>query len=294
MLVAIVKTKTIIQRISKCERVKNMNKKCKNITLIVGLLVLVGCSNKTTNSESSIQADSQSTSISAEPTPTSTSTPKPEEQTQTSNVVTSENSLISLELPDGWKVVSITHDPVINDNELFYDKVSLSKDTATIDIDASLDTYYGVGGDPVYDEPLSDMLKIGKYSYWGGIDNGSEMLIEGGGYLGHIFDGYGTLAVTYFDPKGVTFEDSDFISILESLNISDSYGTATVLANKINIRKEASVDSDIVGTAKKGTSYKVRKVIPYDDYTWYLIGFDTDHWEWIADKEGEWIKFVKI
>lgn len=271
-----------------------MNKKYKIITLIVGMLALVGCSNKNTNSSSSIKADRQTSSISAEPTPSSTSTTKPEVQSQTSNVVTSENRLISLEMPDGWKVDSITHEPMINENELFYDKVSLSKDTATIDIDASLETYYGVGGDPVYDEPLANMIQIGQYSYWGGIDNGTNMTIEGGGYLGQIFDGYGTLTVTYSDSNGVSFEDADFISILESLNINDSYGTATVLANKINIRKDASVESDIVGTALNGNFYKVRKVIPYDDYTWYLIGFDTDHWEWIADKDGEWIKFVKI
>lgn len=99
--------------------------------------------------------------------------------------------------------------------------------------------------------------------------------------------------VDYTNPEGASEDDLALAELLESLEVNDCFGTVTVEADEINIRDYNSTDSDIVGTARKGETYKVYSIsypnVYTGGYTWYNIG----ELEFIADKDGEWVEYTE-
>lgn len=260
--------------------------KIKNNVIALCTIVLLGCSKQ--NSTSSIMES------------TTSSTSLPTVSTSTSNT-TEERSygmtkLISLVIPNDWEIVPDGYDsPYISLNE---DSIEIRKWDADIRITASLESYpVGIGGDSYTEGTYT----YGDYSYEAirnYSDDKTNLTLDGGGYLGSIFDDYGILSVQYTNPKGAYADDSDLTKILNTLNVKDNYGTVTILADKINIRSDVNDDSEKRGTVKKGQTYKVRAVQGDENYTWYAIGYTKGEpnggsFDWIADKDGEWIEFVE-
>ena len=279
-----------------------MNKK---MIIIFLLALLAGCSNAKTSSNFTNTDQNEKISISATPMPTAkaasikdntksgnqSSNKSISNETKTQNRAHGVTSLISLELADGWEVI-----PDGYDTQYAFQKedwLQLKKGNMYINIEASLNSYgVGIGGDPYIEAEGT----IGNYYYAANKNGTSDANGNfGGGYLGYIFDGYGILTVKYENPNGAFFDDPDLNEMLETLHVKDCYGTAKVLANKINIRYGNSTDSEIVGTAKKGEEYKVRAVEGDGTYTWYAIGFQNGNpggsLTWIADKDGKWIDY---
>ena len=54
----------------------------------------------------------------------------------------------------------------------------------------------------------------------------------------------------------------------------------------INIRKEASANSDILGEVKKGEVYKVIEVEPVGNTYWYKIEYEKDKYGWIFNSNS--------
>lgn len=293
----------------------------KKIIILPLLALLVGCSN---SKSSSNLVDSRSISISQTPAPTFTVPTSKKDNTKNENQSSkksisseSENQnnqkqvkkvhgvtgLISLELADGWEVIPDGYDTQYTLQK--EDWIQLRKGDMSINIEASLNSYgVGIGGDPYIEADGT----IGNYYYAASktgtsdtngdfVPDDTQLTLFGGGYLGYIFDGYGILTIKYENLNGAFFDDPDLNEILETLNVKDCYGTAKVLADKINIRYGNSTDSEIVGTAKKGEKYKVRAVEGDGTYTWYAIGFQDGNpggsLTWIADKDGKWIDYTE-
>lgn len=66
-------------------------------------------------------------------------------------------------------------------------------------------------------------------------------------------------------------------------------GKAKTLVSGINIRKEPSTDAGTNGVAVEGKVYDVYEIKTAGGFTWYCIGTN----QWIADKDGAWIKYTK-
>lgn len=212
--------------------------------------------------------------------------------------------LISFVLPVGWEIVPDGYDSPYT--YLYRDYVTIKKGEASISIDVTLDSYpVGIGGDPYIEdtytygdfwyEALRNVLDYGNSTGNIVVDE-TNLSLDAGGYLGYVFNDYGIMTVTYTNPNGAYADDPDLTSLLNSLEVKDSYGGVKILADSINIRYGNSVDAEKVGIAKKGEKYKVRAISQDENYTWYAIGFkDGDpnggSLLWIADKDGKWIKF---
>ncbi len=269
--------------------------------------IMVGCSTASQSSSTSSvvkptkETTKESTPATSEPKATTTPNSSPSE-----NTVYGVTKLISLELADGWEVVPDGYDSPYT--YLYQDWVTIQKDEAKIQIEASLDSYgIGLGGDPYIEgkytygdywySALRTVLDYGNDQEDNIIVDETTLSLEAGGYIGYIFEDYGIMSVTYTNPDGAYADDKDLVAMLNTLHVKDSYGEVKILADKINIRYGNSVDAEKVGTVKKGEKYKVRAIQQDDDYTWYAIGFkDGDpnggSLTWIADKDGKWIKYT--
>lgn len=263
--------------------------KIKNNVIALCTIVLLGCS-KQNSTSSIIKLTPLQTTI---PSPTSTATSILNTTDERSYGMT---KLISLVIPSDWEIVPDGYDsPYIS---LGGDSIEIRKGNADIRITASLESYpTGIGGDPYTEGTYT----YGNYTYQA-IRNNSEdetiLTLDGGGYLGYIFNDYGILSVQYINPNGAYADDADLTKILNTLNVKDSYGTVTILADKINIRSDTNADSEKRGIVKKEQTYKVRAVQGDEKYTWYAIGYtkgdpNGGSFDWIADKDSEWIKFVE-
>lgn len=67
-----------------------------------------------------------------------------------------------------------------------------------------------------------------------------------------------------------------------------------ILADALNVREKPSTSSKVVSTLKKNdiryASYKLKvEPVQADGYTWYFI----EENQWIADKNGEWVKKIR-
>lgn len=269
---------------------------------VVSLALLVGCGART--SGSTISQATQKPSESADSTAVAESATT-QEQTDTtddaSNRSTGLTGLLSVVVPDGWEQQIDGYDsPYEYLNE---DRIVLKKGKTEVAIEASLQSYpVGIGGDQ-YSE---GKYQLGKFEYQllrdtpydeatkqNYVDE-TSLQLWAGGYLGYAFDGYGILYINYSNPNGAYLDD--IRGLVESVQLKDSYGTATVLVDKINIRNGLGTDKECLGSAKKGETYKVRAVQGDGTYTWYAIGWqDGDpnggEFKWIADKDGAWVSF---
>ncbi len=210
--------------------------------------------------------------------------------------------LISFVLPNEWEVqIDGYASPYIDLEE---DRVTISHEQVTITITASLESYpNGIGGDPysegeyTYGEYTYEALRHVNDSEKNDVDE-TVLTLDGGGYLGYIFDGYGILEVTYSNSNGAYADDVDLTDVLDSLHVSDRYGTITILSDSINQRVDCDIESEKCGTVKKDETYPVRAVKGDGTYTWYAIDYTKEesggHFDWVADKDGQWVSFDQI
>ena len=269
---------------------------------VVSLALLAGCGARTSGNTISqaIQKPSESPDSTAVAESAAT-----QEQKDTAddarNRTTGLTGLLSAVVPDGWEQQIDGYDsPYEYLNE---DRIILKKGEGEVVIEASLQSYpVGIGGDQ-YSEGT---YQLGEFEYQllrdtpydeatkqNNVDETSLKLCAGG-YLGYTFNGYGILTISYSNPNGAYLDD--IRSLVESVELKDSYGTATVLADKINIRNGLGTDKECLGSAKKGETYKVRAVQGDGTYTWYAIGWQNGdpnggEFKWIADKDADWVSF---
>ena len=268
----------------------------------VSLALLAGCGARTSSSAISqaIQKPSESPNSTAVAESAATQEQK-DTADDANNRSTGLTGLLSAVVPDGWEQQIDGYDsPYEYLNE---DRIILKKGEGEVVIEASLQSYpVGIGGD----QYIEGTYQLGEFEYQllrdtpydeatkqNNVDETSLKLCAGG-YLGYAFDGYGILTISYTNPNGAYLDD--IRGLVESVELKDSYGTATVLADKINIRNGLGTDKECLGSAKKDETYKVRAVQGDGTYTWYAIGWQNGdpnggEFKWIADKDGDWVSF---
>ena len=210
---------------------------------------------------------------------------------QPTNEVQKEKSLFGAmryTVPEGWKIIATGVETA--ELEMTTDYLGVRNGDKQIEITLLMRCPAGIGGDPYYERFINNK-SIGNYTLSGGIyDNGTKLSLED-----ELFDNpeHGSMFVNYANPEGASEDDPALAELLESLDVNDCFGTVTVEADEINIRDYNSTDSNIIGTARKGESYKVYSIsypnVYSDGYTWYNIG----DLEFIADKDGEWLSYTE-
>ena len=259
----------------------------KHIILMSLIASLAGCNSKPVSSEKA--SSTLNTPTPATPTPSAVSLPaaipQPADEGQ------KEKSLfgaMQYTVPEGWEIIATGVETA--ELEMTTDYLGVRNGDKKIEITLLMRCPAGIGGDPYYERFINDK-SIGNYTLSGGIyENGTKLSLTD-----DLFDNpeHGVLLVDYSNPEGVSEDDPDLINFLTSLEVNDCFGTVTVEANEINIRDYNSTDSDIVGTARKGETYKVYSIsypnVYTGGYTWYNIG----ELEFIADKDGEWVSYTE-
>lgn len=259
----------------------------KHIILISLPILLVGCNSKTASSAKISVTDNPSTSTTQAATPTSlpTATPQPVKEVQKEKSLYGAMRYI---VPEGWEI--ITTGAETYGLEMTTDYLGVKNGDKQIEITLLMRCPAGIGGDPYYERFINDK-SIGNYTLSGGIyDNGTKLTLTD-----ELFEkpDHGIIFIGYSNPSGVSEDDPDLINFLASLEVNDCFGTVKIEADEINIRDCENTDGNIVGTAKKGETYKVYSITNPSEYTggytWYNIG----ELEFIADKDGEWLRYTE-
>ena len=257
----------------------------KHIILLSLFALLAGCNSKSVSSAKA----SSTINTPAPVTPTPSSVSLPAATLQPADDVQKEKSLygtMQYIVPDGWETVETDEESPSH----AADHVCILNGEKKIEISLLMDCPAGIGYDRVYERNIED-LHVGSYTLNGGISDNSthleltDMLFEN--------PEHGIMFVNYTNPSGASENESDLISFLNSLEVNDCFGTVTVEADQINIRDRENTDGNIVGTAKKGETYKVfgiKGTSEYtNEYTWYNIGYS----EYVADNNGEWLSYTE-
>lgn len=259
----------------------------KHIILMSLTALLAGCNNKPVSSERA--SSTLNTPTPATPTPSAVSLPaatlQPADEGQ------KEKSLFGAmryAVPEGWEIIATGVETA--ELEMTTDYLGVRNGDKQIEITLLMRCPAGIGGDPYYERFINDK-SIGNYTLSGGIfESGTKLSLTD-----ELFDNpeHGSMFVDYTNPEGASEDDPALAELLESLEVNDCFGTVTVEADEINIRDYNSTDSDIVGTARKGETYKVYSIsypnVYTGGYTWYNIG----ELEFIADKDGEWVEYTE-
>ena len=259
----------------------------KHIILMSLTALLAGCNNKPVSSERA--SSTLNTPTPATPTPSAVSLPaatlQPADEGQ------KEKSLFGAmryTVPEGWEIIATVVETA--ELEMTTDYLGVRNGDKQIEITLLMRCPAGIGGDPYYERFINDK-SIGNYTLSGGIfESGTKLSLTD-----ELFDNpeHGSMFVDYTNPEGASEDDPALAELLESLEVNDCFGTVTVEADEINIRDYNSTDSDIVGTARKGETYKVYSIsypnVYTGGYTWYNIG----ELEFIADKDGEWLSYTE-
>lgn len=251
------------------------------------IALLAGCNSATVSSDKA----SSTLNTPAPAAPTLAPSSLPTATQQPADEVQKEKSLFGAmryTVPEGWEIIATGVETA--ELEMTTDYLGVRNGDKQIEITLLMRCPAGIGGDPYYERFINDK-SIGNYTLSGGIyDNGTKLSLED-----ELFDNpeHGSMFVNYTNPEGASEDDSALAELLESLDVNDCFGTVTVEADEINIRDYNSTDSNIIGTAKKGETYKVYSIsypnVYSDGYTWYNIG----ELEFIADKDGEWLSYTE-
>lgn len=257
----------------------------KHIILLTLIALLAGCNRKAISSgKASISLNTPSP---ATPTPPPvsfpTATPKSADEVQKKKSL---YGTMQYTVPEGLEAVETDEESSFH----AADHVCILNEEKKIEISLLMACPARIGFDRVYERNIEN-LHLGAYTYNGGIsDNNTHLEL-----ISMLFENpeHGIMFVNYTNPSGANENDSDLISFLNSLEVNDCFGTVTVEADEINIRDFENTDGNIVGTAKKGETYKVYSIsypnVYSGGYTWYNIGYS----EYIADKDGEWLSYTE-
>lgn len=80
-----------------------------------------------------------------------------------------------------------------------------------------------------------------------------------------------------------------FNSVTESVTRDENKNQLRVNVDNLRVRKEASINSEIIGAAKQNAIYNFYEKVNKDGYTWYRI----DDNEWVANKDN-WLTIYDI
>ena len=80
-----------------------------------------------------------------------------------------------------------------------------------------------------------------------------------------------------------------FNSVTESVTRDENKNQLRVNVDNLRVRKEASINSEIIGAAKQNAIYNFYETVNKDGYTWYRI----DDNEWVANKDN-WLTIYDI
>lgn len=258
----------------------------KHIILLSLFALLAGCNSKSVSSAKASSTINTPAPVTPTPLPTPlpTATPQPVDEVQKEKSI---YGAMQYTVPEAWK---IGESPVEESPYHTDDFICILKEEKKIEISLLMGCPAGIGYDRVYERNIED-LHVGSYTLNGGIsDNNTHLELTS---MLFANPDHGIIFVNYTNPNGASENDSDLISFLNSLEVNDCFGTVTVEADEINIRDRENTDGNIVGTAKKGETYKVFGIKGPSEYTnectWYNIGYS----EYIADINGEWLRYIE-
>lgn len=248
------------------------------------IALLAGCNSKPVSSEKASSTLNTPAPTTPSPDSLTTATPQPVDEVQKEK---SMYGVMQYIIPAGWK---IGESPVEKNPYHSDDFICILNEEKKIEISLLMGCPAGIGYDRVYERNIED-LHVGSYTLNGGIsDNNTRLELTN---MLFANPDHGIIFVNYTNPNGAYENDSDLISFLNSLEVNDCFGTVTVEADQINIRDCENTDGNIIGTAKKGETYKVFGIkgpSEYtNEYTWYNIGYS----EYVADHNGEWLSYTE-
>lgn len=259
----------------------------KHIILLSMIALLAGCNRKAVSSEKA--SSTFNTPVPATPTPSPSSLPTATQPPV--KKVQKEKSMFGAmryTVPEGWEIIATGVETA--ELEMTTDYLGVRNGDKQIEVTLLMRSPAGIGGDPYYERFINDK-SIGNYTLSGGIyENGTKLTLTN-----ELFENpdHGIIFIDYSNPSGVSEDDSALAELLGSLEVNDCFGTVTVETDEINIRDYDSIDGSIIGTARKGETYKVYSIsfpnVYSGGYTWYNIG----ELEFIADKNGEWLNYTE-
>ncbi len=270
----------------------------KLILFLSTLVLLTGCgggSNNTGSDESTTDA------ATSEPIETSTVT---EETSPNLNVV--EYADIKMTIKDGWTYIidTVKSDWIYFDNKASIDVPVIKVYKGTVDdlnpyfVVSFRDQMEGLGGLFEYKQDIGS-VQIGNYNAYVIYNDYAPFSVIYTQIRSEDFYNYDikmsantnltarSLNINYFDHGTSSYDDSDVLEMISSIEVTNSIGKATVSADNLNVRVSDSTESTKIWLAHKTYEFEVYEVKEASDYIWYRVGT----YSWIAGKSGEWVDY---
>ena len=270
----------------------------KLILFLSTLVLLTGCgggSNDTGSDESTTDTTT------SEPIETSTVT---EETSPNLNVV--EYTDIKMTIKDGWTYIidTVKSDWIYFDNKASIDVPVIKVYKGTVDdlnpyfVVSFRDQMEGLGGLFEYKQDIGS-VQIGNYNAYAIYNDYAPFSVIYTQIRSEDFYNYDikmsantnltarSLNINYFDHGTSSYDDSDVLEMISSIEVTNSIGKATVSADNLNVRVSDSTESTKIWLAHKTYEFEVYEVKEVSDYIWYRVGT----YSWIASKGNEWIDY---
>ncbi len=268
------------------------------ILFLSTLVLLTGCgggSNDTGSDESTTDTTT------SEPIETSTVT---EKTSPNLNVV--EYADIKMTIKDGWTYIidTVKSDWIYFDNKASIDVPVIKVYKGTVDdlnpyfVVSFRDQMEGLGGLFEYKQDIG-YVQIGNYNAYVIYNDYAPFSVIYTQIRSEDFYNYDikmsantnltarSLNINYFDHGTSSYDDSDVLEMISSIEVTNSIGKATVSADNLNVRVSDSTESTKIWLAHKTYEFEVYEVKESSDYIWYRVGT----YSWIADKSGEWVDY---
>lgn len=277
----------------------------KKLILFLSVLVLLtGCSSGSNDSTSDDTTDATTT----EPVETAVVTEEtvPLETTPATNTV--EYADIKMTIKDGWTCVAdgVKSNWIYFDNKVSIDVPAIKVYKGSIDdtnpyfVVSFRDQMEGLGGLFEYKQTIGS-VQIGNYTANVIYNDYAPFSVIYTQPMSEDFYNYDiklpcntnltgrSLNINYFDHGTSSYDDSDVLEMISSIEVVNSIGKATVSADNLNVRISDSTESTKIWLAHKTYEFEVYEVKEASDYIWYRVGT----YSWIAGKPGEWVDYSK-
>ena len=267
------------------------------ILFLSTLVLLTGCSGSSdTNSD-----ESTADVTTSEPIETSTVT---EETSPNLNVV--EYADIKMTIKDGWTYIidTVKSDWIYFDNKASIDVPVIKVYKDTVDdlnpyfVVSFRDQMEGLGGLFEYKQDFGS-IQIGNYNAYVIYNDYAPFSVIYTQIRSEDFYNYDikmsantnltarSLNINYFDHGTSSYDDSDVLEMISSIEVANSIGKATVTADNLNVRVSDSTESTKIWLAHKTYEFEVYEVKEASDYIWYRVGT----YSWIASKANVWVDY---
>ncbi len=266
----------------------------KLILFLSTLVLLTGCGGGS-------GGETVTDATTSEPVETSTVT---EETVPTTNTV--EYADIKMTIKDGWTYITDT----VKSNWIYFDnKASIDvpvikvykgavDDSNPYFVVSFRDQMEGLGGLFEYKQDIG-YVQIGNYNAYVIYNDYAPFSVIYTEPMSEDFYNYDigisantnltsrSLNINYFDHGTSSYDDSDVLEMISSIEVTNSIGKATVSADNLNVRISDSTESTKIWLAHKTYEFEVYEVKQASDYIWYRVGT----YSWIAGKSGEWVDY---